>query len=190
MSLPQHTFLLAPGEGQTEVGALGRVVSGMLFLHGGGGVGLLVAGSTGLILGLWLGESVAGTAGLSLGNMLGPALGQLEMLGSGVAGGVGVGGSTHPLLPFGDLLPLPADGALLDLGDLLLPLPADGALLDLGDLLLPLPADGALLDLGEQVGDDPAGAAVGAEVLLGDLDDLGDLPPLRAWRTSPHLVRS
>jgi len=91
---------------------------------------------------------------------------------------------------------VPTDGALVDLGDLddlsehllllllLLLLLTDGALVGLlvpadGDLvdlplrfrplLLPLPADGALLDLtlGEQVG-----AAA------------------RAWRTSPHLVRS
>ena len=89
---------------------------------------------------------------------------------------------------------VPADGALVDLGDLddlsehlllLLLLLADGALVGLlvpadGDLvdllrrfralLLPLPADGALLDLGAQVGDAPGEA--------------------RAWRTSPHLVRS
>ena len=89
---------------------------------------------------------------------------------------------------------VPTDGALVDLGDLddlsehlllllllLLLLtdgagllvPADGDLVDLllrfRPVLLPLPADGALLDLtlGEQVG-----AAA------------------RAWRTSPHLVRS
>ena len=88
---------------------------------------------------------------------------------------------------------VPADGDLVDLGDLddlsehlllLLLLLADGALVGLlvpadGDLvdllrrfrslLLPLPADGALLDLEAQV---------------------GDVVPARAWRTSPHLVRS
>ena len=91
---------------------------------------------------------------------------------------------------------VPADGALVDLGDLddlddlsehlllLLLLLADGALDGLlvpadGDLvdllrrfralLLPLPADGALLDLEAQV---------------------GDVVTARAWRTSPHLVRS
>ena len=87
--------------------------------------------------------------------------------------------SEHLLL----LLLLLAVGVLVGL------LRADGVLVDLllsfRSILLPLPADGALVDLGEQVGDDPAGAAV--EVLL---DDLEDLPPLRAWRTSPHLVRS
>ena len=72
---------------------------------------------------------------------------------------------------------------LLAVGDLVGLLPAVGVLVDLvlsfRETLLPLPADGALVDLGEQVGDSLRAHRPSSPV-----------PPLRAWRTSPHLVRS